>query len=74
MMKIDVKPLTRWAIYKGSKLRFRRRTPESVTGVLTDASGNEMAFEYMPQTLVLHIGNEQIRMDEYGWEVERKAS
>ena len=70
-MKADVKPLTRWAIYKGCKLRFRSRTPERVTGVLTDGGGHETAFEYMPQSLVLHVGGQHIRMDEYGSEVER---
>ena len=70
-MKIDVKPLARWAIYKGCTLRFRDRTPECVTGVLTDGDGKKMAFEYLPQALVLRVGGENIRMDEYGWETER---
>ena len=47
-MSANVKPLTHWAIYKGYKLRFRSRAPEHVTGVLTNAEGVEMAFDYLP--------------------------
>jgi hypothetical protein len=71
MMKIDVKPLVHWAIYKGYKLRFRSRTPELVAGVLTDADGSEVSFEYLPDARVLQAGDQRIRMNEYGWEVER---
>ena len=71
MTKIDVKPLTHWAIYRGYKLRFRSRTPEQVTGVLTSAGGAELAFTYAPATLTLQLAGEGIRINDYGWEVER---
>ncbi len=71
MTKVDVKPLVHWAIYKGCKLRFRSRAPEQVTGVLTGADGSEMEFDYLPDGRLLHLGDERIRMNEYGWEVER---
>ena len=74
MTKIDVKPLAHWAIYKGCTLRFRSRTPERVAGVLTGADGVAMPFEYMPQTLTLQLGGECIRINDYGWEIERWAA
>lgn len=74
MTKIDVKPLTHWAIYKKYSLRFRSRTPERVTGVLTGGDGAAVPFDYAPQTLTVQVGNELIRLNEYGWEVERWAT
>ena len=73
MTRIDVKPLTHWAIYKGYTLRFRRRTPQRVDGVLTDAAGIERAFVYAPDTLVLELPGERVRLNAYGWELERQA-
>ena len=69
MTKINVKPLTHWAIYKGYTLRFRIRTPERVTGVLT-AAGGEQLFAYAPETRTLQTGDATIHINEYGWEVE----
>lgn len=74
MAKIDVKPLTHWAIYKQYSLRFRTRTPALVSGVLTGADGLPLAFDYAPQTLTLQVGADVIRLNEYGWEVERWAT
>jgi hypothetical protein len=71
MKEIDVKPLTHWAIYKGYKLRFRTRTPERVDGVLTSAEGLAMNFTYAPASLTLQVGGEGIRINDYGWEMER---
>jgi hypothetical protein len=71
MPKIDVKPLTHWAIYKGYKLRFRSRTPARVAGVLTSAEGTALDFTYAPDALTLHVGGEAIRINDYGWEMER---
>ncbi len=73
MAGANVKPLTHWAIYKGCTLRFRSRAAERVTGVLTGADGAGVPFAYAPETLTLHVGGEVIRLNEYGWEVERWA-
>jgi hypothetical protein len=71
MKRINVKPLTHWAIYKGYKLRFHSRTPERVDGVLTSAEGVAIDFTYAPATLTLQIGDEGIHINDYGWELER---
>jgi hypothetical protein len=73
MARVDVKPLTHWAIYKGYKLRFGSRTPARVTGVLTDAGGSEHAFTYAPDSLTLHLAGKEVRINAYGWELERRA-
>ena len=70
-MKIDVKPLTHWAIYRKYTLRFRSRTPGSVTGVATSVEGKEMAFDYLPAARVVQLPGERVRINEYGWEEER---
>ena len=54
-MSANVKPLTHWAIYKGYRLRFRSRAPDHVIGVLTNAEGVEMAFDYLPAERVVKL-------------------
>ena len=68
-MSANVKPLTHWAIYKGYSLRFRSRAPEHVTGVLTNAEGVEMAFDYLPAARVVKLADAEVRINEFGWEV-----
>lgn len=69
-MRINVKPLTHWVIYKGYKVRFKERTPEQVTGVLTTADG-EMAFSYDPVKRVVTLPDARVVINEYGWELDR---
>jgi hypothetical protein len=71
-MSANVKPLTHWAIYKGYKLRFRSRTPEQVSGILTDQAGVELVFVYAPGERIVHLPAQEVRINEFGWEVERR--
>ncbi len=71
-MSANVKPLTHWAIYKGYKLRFRRRAPEHVTGVLTTPAGDEMTFDYLPAARLVRLADAEVHIDEFGWEVTRR--
>ncbi len=71
-MSANVKPLTHWAIYKGYKLRFRSRTPERVTGVLTDGEGVEVAFDYLPVERLVQMPDEEVHINDFGWEIERR--
>jgi hypothetical protein len=66
----NVKPLTRWVIYRGYKVRFARRAADEVTGVLTTPEG-EVGFRYDPVALVVHLPNERIAINEYGWELKQ---
>jgi hypothetical protein len=69
MMRANVKPLTHWIIYKGYTVRFERRSPQEVTGMLKTPQG-EVAFRYDPQAMVVTIGEEQVRINEHGWEID----
>ena len=68
-MRANVKPFTHWVIYKKYKVRFQQRTLQAVTGVLTTLVG-EVLFRYDPQRMIIHLPNEQIAINEYGWEIE----
>jgi hypothetical protein len=71
-MSANVKPLTHWAIYKGYKLRFRSREPELAAGMVTNDEGIEMAFEYLPAERIVRLPSEEVRINEYGWELEHR--
>ncbi len=73
-MSANVKPLTHWAIYKGYKLRFRSRTPERVAGLLTNAEGIEMTFEYLPAECIIRLPDKEVRINEFGWELEHRGT
>lgn len=70
-MRANVKPLTHWVIYKQYKVRFKERSPQIVTGILTMPEG-EVAFLYEPANMVIYLPNARITINEYGWELERQ--
>jgi hypothetical protein len=72
-MRANVKPFTRWVIARGYRVRFQHREPQRVTGILTTPAG-EVAFAYAPPTRTIHLPDQQIRIDEYGWEIKPTAS
>ncbi|HHY57882.1 MAG TPA: hypothetical protein GYA08_20875 [Chloroflexi bacterium] len=69
-MRVDVKALTHWIIYKGYRVRFTQRDASAVAGVLTAADGVELAFTYAPATKTVHLPGESVRINDFGWEVE----
>jgi hypothetical protein len=69
----NVKPLTHWLIYKGYTVRFTRRAPAAVAGVLTTPDGDEVDFTYAPDTRTVHLPGQTIYLNEYGWEATRGA-
>jgi hypothetical protein len=69
-MRANVKPLTHWIIYKGYTVRFGRRSPQEVTGVLKTPQG-EIAFRYDPQAMIVTLGEAQVHINEHGWEIDR---
>lgn len=70
-MRVDVKPLTHWVIYKGYTVRFTGRHPQRAEGVLTTPEGARVHFVYDAANRVITLPDERIRINEYGWEVER---
>jgi len=71
-MRANVKPLTHWLIYRGYSVRFKERSPQAVTGVLTTADG-PVEFSYDPETMVVHLPTERITINQHGWEVNKEA-
>lgn len=69
-MRIDVKPLTHWIIYKGYRVRFKHRSAERVEGILTTLDGAEIPFIYHPAEGAVHLPGARIRINEHGWELE----
>lgn len=70
-MRVNIKALTHWVIYKGYKVRFTSRSPQRVEGVLTTPDSAEITFSYDPVAQVVELPNERIRINDYGWEVEQ---
>ena len=69
-MRADVKPLTHWLIYRGYSVRFSHRSPESVQGVIATPEG-ELAFDYEPQSMTIHLPDRTVVINQYGWEIDR---
>ena len=69
-MRVDVKALTHWVIYKGYRVRFTRRGADRVEGVLTAQDGVEFAFAYDPIAHCVHLPSERITINDFGWELE----
>jgi hypothetical protein len=70
-MNVNVKPLTHWVIYRGYKMRFTSRAPDAVTGILITPAG-EIKFRYEPTALLVHLPDQRITINEYGWELNKE--
>jgi hypothetical protein len=73
VMRVNVKPLTHWVIYKKYAVRFKERQPQSVTGILT-TPGGAVPFTYDPQQKTIQLPDGIVAINEYGWEVHQEAS
>ena len=71
-MRANVKPLTHWIIYRGYKVRFKERTPQKVSGLLTTPEG-AVDFQYDPVEMLVCLPDERIRINEHGWELEKES-
>lgn len=69
-MRVDVKALTHWVIYKGYRVRFTQRDAGRAAGILTTQEGDELPFVYDVATATVHLPGERIRINQYGWELE----
>lgn len=68
----NVKPLTYWLIHKGYTVRFTRRTPGEVAGILTTPEGSSN-FTYTPAARTVNLPDHVVHLNEYGWEVTPDA-
>ena len=41
-------------------------------GVLTDAEGVEVAFDYLPVERLVQLPDEEVHINDFGWEIERR--
>jgi hypothetical protein len=71
-MSANVKPLTHWLIQQGFTVRFGRRSPHSVQGIITAPEG-QLEFDYDPNTMTIRLPEEVVVINQYGWETNRKA-
>ncbi|MDQ3247985.1 MAG: hypothetical protein M3Q45_02140 [Chloroflexota bacterium] len=71
-MRVNVKPLTHWIIYRGYKVRFTGRAATAVTGILTTPTGTQ-ALHYDPTTCTVQLPGERITINEYGWELSKEV-
>jgi len=72
MMRVNVKPLTHWIIYRGYSVRFKSRKPQQVTGLLMTPDG-QIEFTYDPEAMIVQLPEERIIINEHGWELTREA-
>lgn len=68
---MSVKALTHWIIYKGYRVRFTRRTPQEVEGILFTPEG-ETPFVYHRQTHQITLPTTTVNINEHGWELDRE--
>ncbi len=71
-MRTNVKPLVHWAIYKNYKIRYTDRSAAHVQGILTTPDG-EQSFSYNSVNLIITIADQQITINQHGWELSQDA-
>jgi hypothetical protein len=67
--RANVKPLMHWLIYRGYTVRISKRTPSEVEGVMTTPDG-PIQFRYEPTAQLIHLPEQTIAINEYGWEID----
>lgn len=65
----NVKPLMHWLIYHKYTVRITQRAPLRVDGILTMSEG-PVNFHYDPINRIVHLPDQTIAINEYGWEIE----
>ena len=64
-----LKPFIHWAIYKGHKVRYTNHSATRISGVLTTETG-AVDFTYDPIAQIISLPDEDISINEYGWEID----
>ena len=68
-IRVNVKPLMHWLIYRHYTVRITERAPTQVQGVMTTPDG-PVTFRYDPVTQVVYLPSKSIAINEYGWEID----
>lgn len=67
--RVPVKPLMHWLIHRRYTVRITQRATHEVKGIITTPAG-PVDFRYDPVELVIHLPDQRIRINEYGWELD----
>lgn len=68
-MRANVKPLMHWLIYRNYTVRITQRGPFRVDGIITKPEGT-VNFYYDAIEKIIHLPDQIIAINEYGWEIE----
>ena len=68
-IRVNVKPLMHWLIYRHYTLRITERAAHQVTGMMTTPEG-QVTFTYDPIGQIVHLPTSTIAINEYGWEID----
>lgn len=71
---MTLKPLALFAVHRKYTLRYTQRAADSVQGIFTTKSGEELPFTYRPAERILFIADAApIILNEYGWETNERG-
>lgn len=68
-VRVNVKPLMHWLIYRHYTVRITERAATHVAGIITTPAG-PLKFHYDPVAQIVHLPTESVAINEYGWEIE----
>ncbi|MCC6454405.1 MAG: hypothetical protein IT328_05640 [Caldilineaceae bacterium] len=68
-VRVNVKPLMHWLIYRGYTVRITKRAPGEVEGIMTTPDGST-TFRYDAAAQVVHLPEKVVAINEYGWEID----
>lgn len=68
-IRVNVKPLMHWLIYRSYTVRITKRAPTEVEGIITTPEG-QTTFRYDPTAQVIHLPDKTVTINEYGWEID----
>jgi hypothetical protein len=71
-IRVNVKPLMHWLIYRHYTVRITKRTPTEVEGLMTTPEG-QVNLRYDPTTQTVYLPSQTIAINEYGWEIDPPA-
>lgn len=69
---MSTKPLVLWAARKKWNLRYTTRAAEQTSGIFTTPDG-PLPFRFESGSRRIHLAEETVLLDEYGWEVDEKG-
>ena len=69
-VRVNVKPLMHWLIYRHYTVRITHRSVGQVEGIITTPDGS-LNFRYDAAEQIVHLPEKSIAINEHGWEINR---